>query len=368
MRKTDAKNNVGAGLGPAQRGITLIALIITIILMLILAGVMLNLTIGENGLFETAKYAVKKYELEEIREEVEIRIADIITKETILGNKITIEDVLQKLVENGTFEIIDKESDVGSIDNYDIKLKQNEDGSIIIETIDILGVERVPVITIEDKDTWANQKIVKISKESSCITKYTLDGSRPSKNNGEIYKEPIIVTDNCEIKAIYIMNNKQKQSRISEERIAKIDKNKPKEIEIKVIPGKINVEIEVIKAEDLEATKTDGKSGIAGYRYNCKYNNLDHWSDITTEKSYNYTEVYGDLAGTDCEVVVEVIDNAGNIGQSNIQKIKTTCLNSKYLITEDTSYIGRAGNTTKLDVYRVNAGPCILTRKSWCME
>ena len=164
------------------------------------------------------------------------------------------------------------------------------------------------------------------------------------------------------------MNNKQKQSRISEERIAKIDKNKPKEIEIKVIPGKINVEIEVIKAEDLEATKTDGKSGIAGYRYNCKYNNLDHWSDITTEKSYNYTEVYGDLAGTDCEVVVEVIDNAGNIGQSNIQKIKTTCLNSKYLITEDTSYIGRAGNTTKLDVYRVNAGPCILTRKSWCME
>lgn len=31
MRKTDAKNNVGAGLGPAQRGITLIALIITIL-------------------------------------------------------------------------------------------------------------------------------------------------------------------------------------------------------------------------------------------------------------------------------------------------------------------------------------------------
>lgn len=29
MRKTDAKNNVGAGLGPAQRGITLIALAIS---------------------------------------------------------------------------------------------------------------------------------------------------------------------------------------------------------------------------------------------------------------------------------------------------------------------------------------------------
>ena len=44
-----------------NRAITLIALIITIIIMLILAGVVLSLTIGENGLFSTAKYAVKKW-------------------------------------------------------------------------------------------------------------------------------------------------------------------------------------------------------------------------------------------------------------------------------------------------------------------
>ncbi|MCI9287127.1 MAG: SUMF1/EgtB/PvdO family nonheme iron enzyme [Clostridia bacterium] len=44
-----------------ERGITLIALIITIILMLILAGVVLSLTIGENGIFKTAKYVTKKW-------------------------------------------------------------------------------------------------------------------------------------------------------------------------------------------------------------------------------------------------------------------------------------------------------------------
>ena len=43
MKRRSVKNN----------GITLIALIITIILMLILAGVVLTLTIGENGLFGT---------------------------------------------------------------------------------------------------------------------------------------------------------------------------------------------------------------------------------------------------------------------------------------------------------------------------
>ena len=44
-----------------ENAITLIALIITIIVMLILASVVINLTLGENGLFTTAKYAVKNY-------------------------------------------------------------------------------------------------------------------------------------------------------------------------------------------------------------------------------------------------------------------------------------------------------------------
>ena len=45
----------------SKKGITLISLIITIIIMLILAGVVLTLTIGENGIFSTAKYAAKKW-------------------------------------------------------------------------------------------------------------------------------------------------------------------------------------------------------------------------------------------------------------------------------------------------------------------
>lgn len=44
-----------------NKGITLIALIVTIILMLILAGLVLNLTIGENKLFGILKYAETKW-------------------------------------------------------------------------------------------------------------------------------------------------------------------------------------------------------------------------------------------------------------------------------------------------------------------
>ena len=44
-----------------SKGITLIALVITIIVLLILAGVTINLTLGENGIFRTAEMAGKNY-------------------------------------------------------------------------------------------------------------------------------------------------------------------------------------------------------------------------------------------------------------------------------------------------------------------
>ena len=45
----------------AKKGITLISLVITIILLIILAGIGINLSLGENGLFNKAKYAKNKY-------------------------------------------------------------------------------------------------------------------------------------------------------------------------------------------------------------------------------------------------------------------------------------------------------------------
>ena len=55
-----------------NKGITLIALIITIIILLILAGVTINLTIGENGIFRTAEMAEKNYMEAQERELAEI--------------------------------------------------------------------------------------------------------------------------------------------------------------------------------------------------------------------------------------------------------------------------------------------------------
>ena len=63
-----------------NKGITLIALIITIILMLILTGVVLTLTIGKNGLFNTAKYAVQKNNEQKAKEKIELVLLDARTQ------------------------------------------------------------------------------------------------------------------------------------------------------------------------------------------------------------------------------------------------------------------------------------------------
>jgi len=55
-----------------SRGITLIALVITIVVLIILAGVAISLSIGENGIFKKAEFATEEYANEQAREEAEI--------------------------------------------------------------------------------------------------------------------------------------------------------------------------------------------------------------------------------------------------------------------------------------------------------
>ncbi len=84
-----------------NRGITLIALIITIIIMLILVGVVLTLSIGETGLFNTAKYAAKKWnnsveqenvELDELYAYINGESLPENTKDTVAGTLVAVPD------------------------------------------------------------------------------------------------------------------------------------------------------------------------------------------------------------------------------------------------------------------------------------
>ncbi len=72
-----------------NKGITLIALVITIIVLLILAGISIATLTGENGLLSKATTAKEETKKAEIREEIELAIAAIQAEELQKGNKVT---------------------------------------------------------------------------------------------------------------------------------------------------------------------------------------------------------------------------------------------------------------------------------------
>lgn len=82
-------------------GITLIALIITIILMLILAGFVINLTIGENGLLTKAKQSGNIYNEQVAREKLEIVLLDMQADKTVNNTYNQNEYLTGKIEEQG---------------------------------------------------------------------------------------------------------------------------------------------------------------------------------------------------------------------------------------------------------------------------
>ena len=68
------------------QGITLIALVVTIIVLLILAGVAISLTIGQNGIFARAQNAVNVYKQAATNEQQELGKAEDVIDEYLNGN------------------------------------------------------------------------------------------------------------------------------------------------------------------------------------------------------------------------------------------------------------------------------------------
>ena len=59
-----------------QRGITLVALVVTIIVLIVLAGIAISMTVGDNGIFTKAKEAKRLQITSEAKEKIGAEILD----------------------------------------------------------------------------------------------------------------------------------------------------------------------------------------------------------------------------------------------------------------------------------------------------
>lgn len=147
-----------------NKGITLISLIVTIVLMLILAAVVINVTVGENGLFKTAKKAATDYKISEILEKLEVEKANLIVD--MNGDIPSVQEYINYLIAKNIItetEVthIDSNTKEIVVDNYRFLVEKEESGNIKI-TYNGIATKNPRIGKIEVVKTTINSISIKV--------------------------------------------------------------------------------------------------------------------------------------------------------------------------------------------------------------
>lgn len=118
-----------------DKGITLIALVITIIVLLILAGVSIATLTGDNGILTQAREAKEQTEKDAAKEKVEVEVLTSYRKNGTLDNE-KLKEKLESI--SGISEVPDTITDESfpltvKVDGYNITIDSN--GDVTVENL-----------------------------------------------------------------------------------------------------------------------------------------------------------------------------------------------------------------------------------------
>ena len=325
--------------GVQNSAITLIALIITIIVLLILAGVTLNMVMGENGIFGKANNAKNKTEVAQYEEELRMCVLELQTDAAANGTTFNMETLKNKFVEkvkeleNTTeieFPTTESETRLDGTykgyefyidDKYAAHIGDKATGIILTTSINPSGWTQGPVtatITIK-----SNNGINKVEPDEG------------SKNGNEyiITKENIAENTSFEYTVTDGQGNTQTKTAV----INTIDKNPPADFTITAE----NTE------EGLRITgeTTDAESGIDKYEY---YVMKSTDSDYTKYDSNIITS----LSNGTYDIKVIAYDKAGNQKAAELKsfevkkEIKRTNISAQDIKNNPEGYYGQTVDYT----------------------
>ncbi len=164
-----------------EKGITLIALVVTIVILLILAGVTLNIALSDGGLFSKTKEAAKKYQTEADREALEMSIMSYkLGKNTEEGSPKLGKELLDKRLENSsTWNVIVSNDKTYGTGWYYIEKGKEIEGLGTAKNAFVINYETGEVVELEDNnyvslsagDMLAVKEDLIINVDSSIIDK-----------------------------------------------------------------------------------------------------------------------------------------------------------------------------------------------------
>lgn len=294
-----------------ERGITLIALVVTIIVLIILAGVSINLIFGNFGVVTKAKEAKNKMEAAQYEEELKMCVLELQADEATNGTEFSMETIRKKLVEkvkkveNTTdIEFPTKESATkleGTYKGYEFYI----DEKYVVHVGDkAIGIS---LTTSFEPTGWTKGPLtatITIKSNNGIKKVEPNEGSKNGNNEYIISKTNITENTSFEYKVTDEQGNTQNKTVV----INTIDKTEPADFTIKAEKTEEGIKI--------TGTTTDAESGIDKYEYYVK-KSTD--SDYT---KYESNIITGLTSGT-YSVYVIAYDKVGNKKQSNpVEDIK----------------------------------------------
>ncbi|MBD8922965.1 fibronectin type III domain-containing protein [bacterium] len=289
-----------------NKGITLVALVITIVILLILAGISIQ-AITNTGLFANAKKAKEKSMEGQLKEEISLAIQSIQTEEIYKGNSVTLETLaggqLEKKLKDITAELVDGEIN-GEYKDYEYTIDSNLNVTINgpVTGVRIKGSAEVQTGYVFEGGT------VEI-KVTASITEGTITGI-------EAPEEATIKTDTSATEKVYTVNkNGAYTFKITS------DSGKTKNITAKVenILAAPQITISEVKKDSFKINIENNypEKAITEYKY---YVGEEVKQQGTTDKSYTVTGLLEDTEYSNIKVIA-YINNLNK--ESNIEKITT---------------------------------------------
>ena len=303
--------------GVQNSAITLIALIITIIVLLILAGVTLNMVMGENGLFGKANNAKNKTEVAQYEEELRMCVLELQTDAAANGTTFNMDTIKNNLdtytqkLENEAIEWKEKdiEEPTGIYKGYNFYIDKKYGANI---TSQATGIQISMKILSEIPETgYTNQDVslkITITNNEKGINKIIKpDGNTESLNGAKTYEEEKTATENT--KYTYVVTDTEGKEETKEVEIKIIDKNAPQDFTITAENTEEGLQI-TANPQDAEETETNASSGINKVEY---YVKKDTETDFTNKGTDNPIK---DLESGTYSVYAKAYDKAGNEKQS----------------------------------------------------
>ena len=292
----------------SEKGITLIALVITIIVLLILAAVSIAMLTGENGILKKASTAKEKHQISEAKEKIELALQDLRIEEESKGNSLT-KEKLSKLSES------EYEISVGSTESFPVEVVQSIykfqiNDKYQVEYLGEATGTRVTYKTEPEGYTNQDKVIIKLTvknakgiKEIQCP-----DGTKKGENTTETTIEYEVTKNGTYTFKVIDNENKEETRDII---IDKIDKDAPTSC---AITAKVNDEgaIEVTTTAVDAETRSDGTSNKSGLgKYEC------YVKGEKKGESTDGTFKIENLSSGTYSVYVIAYDKAGNSKQSD---------------------------------------------------